>query len=285
MAATSRSAPACVSAQDRVERGEERTTALQRLAQLDRHGSAQQSRLLGRKHEGGVARRDLGIDADTAGDEHRLALALPIDQEIAVDRGGARAGHVQLELGAFRRLLESCVGQARSHFEFALADDDRHGDAVDRHEIDGEAAFGRGHAFPGGSEGLRPGHSRERHVHPVFAVGQFGGGPRADADGLGLGRRQGHAARRVADHLQRGPLGDIRLGFVHGLECTVGCHAAQLQRDAVGRFLAADVRQDHFTAAPAVENQPRRRDQQVALSPGRTARGERNEGRCNQQRP
>ncbi len=105
----------------------------------------------------------------------------------------------------------------------------------------------------------------ERHVHAILAVGQVGARTGADADRLGLRRRQGHAARGVADHLQRGLFRGVRLGFLDRLKIAVLVHPPQLERDAVGFRLVAHVREDHFSAAVAIEHQACRSDQQVAL--------------------
>ena len=42
-------------------------------------------------------------------------------------------------------------------------------------------------------------------------------------------------------------------------------HPAQLERDAIGRLLGADIAENHLGPAPPVENHPGRRHQQVAL--------------------
>ncbi len=86
---------------------------------------------------------DFGIDADPARHEQRLAAAaLAIDQQVAIDRGAALAGDVDRERGPVGALRDPWVGQRGGNLEPALAHDDRHGDAVDRHEVDREPALG-----------------------------------------------------------------------------------------------------------------------------------------------
>src|SRR5688572_12751627 len=96
----------CLLAQNRVDGGYQRTAGLDRLAQLDADRSAQSLGLFGREDERGVPAVDLGIDADAAGDERGLGIALAIDQQVAIDRGSARAGDVDQErrtIGALDR--------------------------------------------------------------------------------------------------------------------------------------------------------------------------------------
>ncbi len=163
-------------------------------------------------------------------------------------------------------LNEVRIGDRHLRLEPALAHDDRDGHPVDRDERHGDALD---LARVGSGGGL--GNPAKGHVDAVFAVGQLGAGARGDPHRLRLARRQRDAARGIANHLERGALLVAGLFLGHVDQAAVGQHATQLEADAVGRFLGPDVGEDHLGPPAAVEDHPRRRDQQVAL--GRQRRG------------
>ena len=164
------------------------------------------------------------------------------------------------------------------HLQRAEADDDRDGDAVDRDQLEADALdlaiglLGDGHRRRNGAE---------QHVDPILAVGQPLRRAGVDPDRLRLVGRQRDPARRVDDHVAgrflRGG------GLLHFFQRAVGQHPAELDRDAVGRRLFADIVEDHLGALAAVEDEAGRRDQQVADGGLGAAREER-ERRCRQRR-
>ena len=99
-------------------------------------------------------------------------------------------------------------------------------------------------------------------MHAIFAVGQALRRAGGDADRLRLVRRQRDPARRIDDHVGRGLVLGGRLGDVD--QAAVLGHPAELDRDAIGRGLLADIVEDDLGALAAVEHDPRRSDEQVA---------------------
>ena len=157
-------------------------------------------------------------------------------------------------------LVEMDVGDPGRRLEIAEPDDDRDGHAVDRGQLE---AAGPWPARRGGLDDRVGRRDRaEQHVHAIFAVGQALRRPRGDADRLRLVRRQSDPARRVDDHVGRGLVRGGRLGDVD--QAAVLGHPAELDRDAIGRRLLADIVEDDLGALAAVEHDPRRSDEQVA---------------------
>ena len=96
--------------------------------------------------------------------------------------------------------------------------------------------------------------------------------PRGDADRLRLVRSQNDAARGVDDHVGRGFVLGGGLGNVD--QTAVLGHSAELDRDAIGRRLLADIVEDDLGALAAVEDDPGRSDEQVANASERGRGGE-----------
>ena len=110
----------------------------------------------------------------------------------------------------------------------------------------------------------------------IFAVGEALRGARVDADRLRLVGRQRDLARGVEDHRLGGAF--ARVGGGDGFERAVGLHPLELDRDAVGRDVVADIVEDDLGPAAPVEDDPRRRDQQVADPGVERGRDERERG-------
>jgi len=110
-------------------------------------------------------------------------------------------------------------------------------------------------------------------VRAVFAVGQPLRRAHADADRLRLIGGQRHAARRERDHGERRLLVGGRCLDV--FQRPRRGHAAQFERNAIGRGFAADIVEDDFGAARAVQHDPGRRDEQIARCRGGRGGGER----------
>src|SRR5690606_35411361 len=85
------------SAEHRVDRGDQRTAVLGRLAKLDPHLAGHGGSLLRSEDERRMAALDFRIDADAAHDERRLAGTASEDHEVAIDRGAACAYEVDRE--------------------------------------------------------------------------------------------------------------------------------------------------------------------------------------------
>jgi hypothetical protein len=69
-------------------------------------------------------------------------------------------------------------------------------------------------------------------------------------------------------------------GLLHILQRAVAIHAPELDRDAVGRGLLADIVEHDLRAAPAVEDDTRRRDEKVAdPGLGRSGKGDERSGK------
>ncbi len=98
---------------------------------------------------------------------------------------------------------------------------------------------------------------------PIFARRGSFGNAHADADHLRLVGRQRHPARTERDHVERGPFG--RTGFLLGnfVEAADRGHSFDFQADAIGRRLGADIVQHHLGPARSVEDDARRRNEQV----------------------